>query len=418
MAISRSFATCVALLVGCTTVEVVPSDGGAGGATAPPGPSTGGSGGNDAGGSGVGAAGGSEPGLVPGCEVLELAGEPLVVGPEFPRRTWLLARENEGATLMVEERIALSGETAFVSYSMADPFGAWPPRLGARVEHLQEDVYNARGVLFGRADGTFALAPGARAVFQAGSPGVARAFEDGWTQVLPHPTAAGPFDVVHTDTTLVTNLMQLTDLAATPTLLGTLNGPECATVRAASGPGGRVYSRAPDWYCADQTPAVSFQRVVEGRLENLGGFPLPFNPWLQWLEPRTDGYWYAMWRFDTAADDGSPVHSGLVVYALDRNGQRVGDPFIDDSVFGDTPWMFRPWRDDFVVSHRSEAGISVYVTDGHNRTSTVELPVDLIESRAELAIITGGPDERSILFAYPTWPGVALYRADCVTPAE
>ncbi len=115
-----------ALVAACSTVEVLPGDGGAGGGS-DAGPST--SSGNTTSSSGTG--GGED--LV--CPQLAWTGDPIVVpfggGARAPRLVRTTAREwavvFEGGT----------GESTVVaSFALTDPFGSWPPAIGPVDAHL------------------------------------------------------------------------------------------------------------------------------------------------------------------------------------------------------------------------------------------------------------------------------------------
>ena len=94
---------------------------------------------------------------------------------------------------------------------------------------------------------------------------------------------------------------------------------------------------------------------------------------------------------------------------------------MDTFTYGDTPTMFAPWRDGFVISRRTIDGISLIVSDGENQTLSLPLAVDVVASKSEIAMLVGGSNDSSILFAYPQFPDMAsftigLFRLDCVTP--
>jgi hypothetical protein len=94
---------------------------------------------------------------------------------------------------------------------------------------------------------------------------------------------------------------------------------------------------------------------------------------------------------------------------------------VDTFTYGDTPTMFAPWRDGFVISRRTIDGISLIVSDGENQTLSLPLAVDVVASKSEIAMLVGGSNDSSILFAYPQFPDMAsftigLFRLDCVTP--
>ncbi|MBL8743442.1 MAG: hypothetical protein JNK04_20170, partial [Myxococcales bacterium] len=96
------------------------------------------------------------------------------------------------------------------------------------------------------------------------------------------------------------------------------------------------------------------------------------------------------------------------------------EPWHDPYFYGDFTPHLRAWRDGFVGGHREDGIVSMFVSDGFNRTDMAPIPgtdaMQSIASRTELAIAVGGPDEGSFLMAYPTINGILLARADCVTP--
>jgi hypothetical protein len=185
--------------------------------------------------------------------------------------------------------------------------------------------------------------------------------------------------------------------------VGTIPATGCSTVRAVFDEGSALLSKAPDWHCPEQPPHVEFHRLINGAMVTLGGFDLPLSPYEQTLAKRAGGYWYS----------ASNHLEGVVVYALDQNGAPLGPPWTDSYTFGDSSATFQPWRHGFVVSRRTMEGISVFVSDGYNLTASDAQPFDGSNANSEIAMVVGGEDEKSILFAYPTFDGVALLRADC-----
>lgn len=368
-----------------------------------------GEGGQGEGGLGIGGA--PQPGLVPGCESLELAGDPVLVPEDHGWHAALAARDGGRAALVFMDGRYGSEATTMVSRTLEGPFEDWPPTVNDPVVHFQGSIGNVPELTSSRLDGTFTLGSGVRGIFSFDQPGAVREAEPGWAQLFAHPEPGGGFDVVSFDSdTFAYGLHHLTSASAPSSApVGPFPETGCRTMRAVFDGDSALISSASNWYC-DGPPRVDFHRRDADGLTYLGGFDLPFSPDEQELAARDGGYWYFI--------SERSAHLGSAVYALDESGAPIGAPLLNEEAFADFSPAFRAWRNGFVASRSTVDGLSIYASDGFNRTDL--LPIDLssvsIASRTDLAMLVGGENQRSILMAYPTIDGILLMRADCYTP--
>ena len=238
-----------------------------------------------------------------------------------------------------------------------------------------------------------------------------RAFEEAWLEGFPRAQSSEGGLIVSGDGSGNEQLSSLATFSAEPTPIGPLIDGPCRETRVVHEvEGGAFISRGTGRYC-DVAPRADFYRLDGDQLVSFGGFELPFEPHKQFLARREGGYFYAI---------SNPVH-GIVVYSLNPSGEVVSEPWVDTFTYGDTATMFAPWRDGFVISRRTIDGISLIVSDGKNQTPSLPLAVDVFTSSEEIAMLVGGFNDSSIMFAYPQHPDmvsftIGLFRLDCVTP--
>ncbi|MFO0555702.1 MAG: hypothetical protein U0271_45415 [Polyangiaceae bacterium] len=391
-----------------------------GGASSGGSPSTGGLGGGGGspsvggqGGGGTGAGGAPVPGPVPGCEVLALAGDPeLFATPPFPpleTEMALASLDGDRAGLTYLRGWADSAELR--SRTIDGAFTSWPPTVSDPTVQFQGFIANRPRLDSALPNGLFSMGFGPYGVYSFDSTSVVRPFEDTWSQAFLEPQT-GVLDIVTFDFNALTfGLLVFDSVDATvPSASSDIPIGGCKTVRMATSGDNALFSIATDYYC-DEAPRVDFFRKSANGVELVGGFDLPVKPLYQSLAPRADGgYWY----FVSSNTPGQ----GSYAYALDADGAVVGDPWHDDYAFGDFAPQFLPWRDGFVGTHR-DGKVSIFVTDGFNRTSAPPLDgtdTQALASRSPLAVAIGGVDSGSFLVAYPTMEGILMARFDCVTP--
>ncbi len=415
---SRTLLTLALAALGCRDVRVLPNDGGGGTTTVGGQGGVGGEGLGAAGaaspngGGGTGGVGGEGPFPVPGCEQLVSAGEQVqIVVPQMTGDVRLGAFGDERAGLTYTTGIPGQNATLW-SLTVEDAFGDWPPLMIEPAQsQLSASTLSTPGPLETSEDGVFALNFGVRGFFSFAAPGVVRAFEETWLEGFPRTQSEGGALIVSGDGTGNEQLSSLATFSAEPTPIAPLVDGPCRTTRVVHEPeGGAFISRGTEWYC-DVAPRADLYRLDGDQLVSFGGFELPFKPHKQFLARREGGYFYAI----------SNPGDGIVVYSLDRSGALVQAPWTDSYRFGDTSTMFTPWRDGFVISRRTIDGISLIVSDGENQTLSLPLAVDVVSSNEEIAMLVGGLDDSSILFAYPQFQlsdsfTIGLFRLDCVTP--
>jgi hypothetical protein len=412
---------------GCTDVVIIPNDGG--------GPSSGGSspiggfdgsggfdgGGFDSSGGAVpiagGPAGGSpSPGPVPGCEALELVGEPILLPNEdAPPWDWnasLVTLDGDRAGLVyMSSGYGSDGEVR--TRTIDGAFSSWPPTINDSLVVYEGFIGDVPLVLSALPSGLFSLSLGAPGIYAFDAPGAVREAEMGWSSVFVYPEAGTPFDVVSYDDIAGHQLHGFPSLDAPSETVGqTFAVESCGRVTMATGPSGTLLSAGTSSFCG-QSPQVELFKKGPGGLVLAATLPLAAHPSEERLAARPGGYWYFMANWDG--------QTGTYAYALDEDGVPVGEPWHDPYFFGDFTPHLRAWRDGFVGGHRAEGGIlSIFVSDGFNRTDMAPIldidPMQSIASKTELAVAVGGPDSGSFLMAYPTMSGILLARAECVTP--
>lgn len=400
----------------CTSVEIVPNDGGGGPIAGSPS-----SGGFDAvGGSGEGGLGGAptagspEPGPVPGCEALELVGEPVLLfndGPPIDTHVSLAALPSGQVGLAYLNGWADGAELR--SRTIGDAFVAWPPSVSDIAVQYEGSVASHVAISSHLPNGLFTLTAGVRGIYSFSTPGAVRADTD-WVQTFLEPTPGTPFDVERFGSGPSSYVLDTYDSIDAPVPSNSFELPpsSCHTMRLATGDGGQLFSMASDYYC-DDPPRVDFLRKGSGGIELVASIDLPVAPEQQSLAPRPGGYWY----FTSSSSEGIGSHA----YPLDASGQLAGEPWNDPFTYGDFSPQFLPWRDGFVGTHREDGEMSLFVSDGFNRTDSLPIPglgVSSIASASPLAMALGGDDSSSVLVAYPIIDGIALARLDCVTPIK
>jgi hypothetical protein len=407
--------------VGCRDVRVVPQDGGGPGSAGAPsiGGFTGSGGAPSVGGfagSGgtstvtTGPMGGSPtPGPVPGCESLELVGEPILLphdGPTFSRDHSLVPLDGDRVGLVY--RSNSEARTRILD----DAFSVWPPTVEDAIVISNGFLGGPPVVLSSLPSGLFTLRSlgylSETGVYAFGEAGAVRSGEVFWNMFL-YPGPETPFDVV-TSEGLGPQLLGFASLdAPRESFTQTVGDTSCGLgFMMATGETGTLFA-AVNYDCE---PKVDLYRRGSGGLELTAMLPLPVQGTDHRLETRPGGFWYFVTDW---------MEAGTYAYALDEEGVLVGEPWHDPYTFGDFTPHLRSWRNGFVGGHRDGSGVSMFVSDGFHRTDMVGVipgtePVLSIASNTRLAIAVGGPDSGSFLMAYTTSPGVLLARAECVTP--
>ncbi|NUP09206.1 MAG: hypothetical protein HOW73_24410 [Polyangiaceae bacterium] len=412
-----SILTATVVLGACVEIIDDPTPQGGGGAGA--GGTASATGGSDQGAGGVGGAGGfgglggsggSEPGVVEGCEKLEWAGEPIVVPASGSREVHLVRLEDgQVGVVYVDNTLQDPGEVV-ASFTIDDPFGAWPPAFSAPVEHVVDQFYNNPGLLSARPDGTVAMSGGAHALFTLGQPDLMRRLDGGATPLVA-PTPDGGFYETHAN--FDTNELEIEHYATIDQAEG--NPLEalpvdsaCLTVRAAPHGADLLVAAASAYYCDDGVHTTTILRLSPSGFVTTAAFDIPAWAVKQRLLSHSGGgYWYGV-----VSEDGTPR---LVAYPLDAAGTLAGDPWLVESEDERYVRDLTSWRDGIAFAYNDYMSMGVAVFDGKNR-SYVDVPDPGVftGSRNYAPMLSGGPDERSILLAYASLEGIRVRRADCV----
>ncbi|MFO0550087.1 MAG: hypothetical protein U0271_16950 [Polyangiaceae bacterium] len=398
----RVSAGCIlACSVGCGAKVVFeePSAGGAGGSSSVTTSSS------SAGGA---AEGGSIAGTVPGCEVLEWAGDPILLndGPLTGQIT--MAPLANGDVALVYQ-IHDAGQARVLSTTLGAPFDAWPPATTPPNRHA--DNANSFVTVSVRPDGLFTLDGDAQGLYRLGVDGAVGDLPGSGTLWL-ETTGDGAFWMP----TVFDPPMQVfhTENAESPALLdyvGDVFPSGCGRFELCDSPTGVVLSFVSPPYCQNVQgvgTAELFALTAFDPPQSVLQLELPFFPVKSRVLPRPGAYWLGV------VGDGT---DGARVYPLGGSGELTGDPHIETSV-GDDWWPHdvATWRNGYALDYRSQNGVALGVTNGTQKTVAPLLDAELTASDSDAPMLSGGPAERSVLVAFSTLSGVLVARADCVTP--
>lgn len=406
------------LLTGCSCVEVRIVDDAEGGGGAASTAVTGGAevGGAPAGGAPVGGApvgggplGGADPGLVPGCEALVWSGDPITIPGYQSTRFIHFAALDSGDVGVVFRDHDNEGTHLDVMRStvLAQPFAApWPPAVAPVVDQHFGQYFNEPGTFSALPDGTFALGEPIHGLFRFDAAGAIVELPPGVDLFLD--PAGGGWGIEGGST------LRHWDAAWSPGPVVTGFDPAPCSFRPRLARNGSTTLLASwtYWGCWESEPAIArtFALTPAQALEttDLG---LAFYPRKAQLVPRQGGGFYLNLSTDGLGD---PATAGQLVARLDDTGALVAP--IDVPPAEAPPFANRDlasWREGFVMTDRSAAGIGVTVSDETHFTTSERLDLTLLtESVAELALLAS-PTGQFVLLALPSFNEVLIARAEC-----
>ncbi|NUP11720.1 MAG: hypothetical protein HOW73_37210 [Polyangiaceae bacterium] len=363
---------------------------------------------------------------VTGCEELAWVGEPVEVdGNGGPiRGPGLFPLSSGGIGVTYADYAPDQFVKAIISRTIAEPFGAWPPVIGAQTVHLTGfDFDDSLGVITATPQGVFARSGLVEGVFAVGEPGVL-VRTTGSVGAMVDEAGSGSAYSVRWDANAALYAIDRyasPGQAAEPELLGTVppGAPPAGHAEfrfATNGANTTLISAAPTSGAASLDPPVDaqlhFYRAQGGSIMETSHIDLGFYPTRHWLVPREGGFFAAVSHPSNTNGSGAGV---IAVYRIDHDGKQVGAPWVYRAPPPTDAWSFTGWRNGFAIGLQQGSRLHIVVSDGVGVTHlmTDEIWV-FADPEPYIPIVVGGDDQESILIGQSTTIRLLLHRADCI----